>query len=108
MFKIFGSKRGDVTGEWRKLHNEQLHDLYSSAIMRVINSRIMRWAVHVARIGEERLVQGIDGETWGRRPLGRSGRRWEDNIKIDLQEVGYGGAWTALSWVRIGTGVGHL
>jgi hypothetical protein len=80
-----------VTGEWRKLHNEELHDLYSLPnTVRVVKSR-MRWAGHVARMGEERGVHRVlVGKPEGKRPLGRPRRRWEDNIKMDLQEVGQG------------------
>ena len=76
-------------GEWRKLHNEELNDLYSSPnIVRVIKSREMRWAGHVARMGEEREVYRIlVGKPEGKRPLGRHRRRWVDNIRMDLQEV---------------------
>jgi hypothetical protein len=84
--RIFGPKRDEVAGEWRRLHNEELNDLYSSSnIIRVIKSRIMRWAGHVARMGEGRAAYRI--LVWipeGRRPFGRSRRRWEDNIKMDL------------------------
>jgi hypothetical protein len=75
----------EVTGEWRKLHNEELHDLYSSpTIVWVIKSRIMRWAGHVARTGEGRGVYGVlVGKSEGKRPLGRPSCRWEDNIKMD-------------------------
>jgi hypothetical protein len=95
--------------EWRRLHNEEFNDLYSSPnIIRVIKSRRMRWAGHVARMGEGRGVYRVlVGRSEGRRPLGRPRRRWEDNIKIDLQEVGWG-AWTGLIWLRIGTGGGLL
>jgi len=84
--KVFGPKRDDVTGEWRKLHNEELNDLYSLPnIVRVVKSRRMRWAGHVARMGEERGVQRVlVGKPEGKRPLGRPRRRWEDNIKMDL------------------------
>jgi hypothetical protein len=97
----------EVTGEWRKLHNEDLHDLYSSPnIVRVIKSRRMRWAGHVARMGEERGVCRIlVGKPEGKRPLGRHRRRWGDNIKMDLQEVG---VWNGLCWLRIETGGEHL
>jgi len=91
--RIFGPKRYEVTGEWRKLHNVGLNYLYSSPnIGRVIKSRRMRWAGHVARMGERRGVYRVlVGEPEGKRPLGRSRHRWEDNIKMDLQEVGCGG-----------------
>jgi hypothetical protein len=98
-----------MTGEWRRLHNEELNDLHSAQnIIRVIKSRRMRWAGHLARVGEKRGAYRIlVGRPEGRRPLGRHRRRWEDNIKIDLQEVGWG-AWTGLGWLRIGTGSGLL
>ena len=88
--RVFGPKRGDVTGEWRKLHNEELSDLYSLPnIVRVVKSRRMRWAGHVARMGEGRSVHRVlVGKPEGNIPLGRPRRRWEDNIKMDLQEVG--------------------
>ena len=88
--RLFGPKRDEVTGEWRKLHNGELKDLYSSpSIVRVVKSRIMRWTGHVARMGEERGVHRVlVGKPEGKRPLGRPRRRWEDNIKMDLQEVG--------------------
>ena len=90
--RIFGPRRDEVTGEWRRLHNEKLNDLYSSPnIVRVIKSRRMRWAGHVARMGEEKGVYRIlVGKPEGKRPLGRPRRRWVDNIRMDLQEVGYG------------------
>ena len=89
---IFGPRRDKVTGEWRRLHNEELNDLSSSAsIVRVIKSRRMRWAGHVARMGEEReLYRVLVGEPEGRRPLRRPRRRWVDNIRMDLPEVGCG------------------
>jgi hypothetical protein len=79
---IFGPKREEMIGEWKKLHNEELHDLYSSpTIVRVIKSRRMRWAGHVARMGEVRCVYRIlVGKPEGKRPLGRPRRRWEDSI----------------------------
>ena len=88
--RIFGPRRDEVTGEWRRLHNEELKDLYSSPnIVRVIKSRRMRWAGHVARMGEERGVYRVLlGKPEGRRPLGRPRRGWVDNIRIDLLEVG--------------------
>jgi len=93
--RIFGPKWDEVTGEWRKLHNEEVNDLYFSPnIVRVIKSRRMRWAGHVARVGERRGVYRVlVGKHEGKRPLGRPRRRWEGNIKMDLQEVECG-VWT--------------
>jgi hypothetical protein len=92
--RIFGPKRAEVTGEWRKLHNEELHDLYcSSTIVRVIKSRRMRCAGHVVRMGERRDVYKPEGK----KPLGRPRRRWEDNIKMDLQDVGCGN----MDWIEL-------
>ena len=90
--RIFGPMRDVVTGEWRRLHNEELNDLYCSPnIVREIKSRRMGWAGHVARIGEDRGVYRVlVGKLEGRRPLGRRRRRWVDNIRTDLQEVGCG------------------
>jgi len=87
--RVFGPKRDEVTGEWRKLHNEELSDLYSLPnIVRVVKSRSMRWAGHVVRILEGRGAHRVlVKEPEGKRPLGRPRRRWEDNIKMDLQEV---------------------
>jgi hypothetical protein len=84
--RVFGSKRDEVTGEWRKLHNEELNDLYSSPnFVRVIKLRRMRWAGHVARVGERRTVcRVLVGKPEGKRPLGRPRRRWEEHIKMDL------------------------
>jgi hypothetical protein len=92
LISLFGPKRDEVTGEWRKLHNEELHDMYSSPnIVRVIKSR-MRWAGHVTRMGEWRdMYRVLVGKIEGKRPMGRPRRRWTDNSKIDLQEVGCGG-----------------
>ena len=101
--RIFQHKRDEVTGKWRKLHNEELNNLYSSPnIVRVIKSRRMRWAGHVARMGEGRGVYRLlVGKPEGRRPLGRPRRRWENNIKMDLQEVGGGrGDWMELAQDR--------
>ena len=86
---IFGPRRDKVTGEWRRLHNEELNDLYSSPnIVRVIKSRRVRWAGHVAHMGEERgAYRVLVGKAEGKRPLGRPRRRWVDNIRMDLQEV---------------------
>ena len=90
--RIFGSRKDEVTGEWRRLHNEELNDLYSSPnIVRVIKSRRIRWVRGVARMGEDRGVYRVLlGKPEGRRPLGRPRRRWVDNIRMDLQEVGCG------------------
>jgi hypothetical protein len=88
----FGLKRDEVTGEWRKLHNKELRDLYSSSsIISIIKSRRMRWAGHVARIREKRnAYRLLVGKPEGKRPLGRSRRRWVDNIRMNLGEVGWG------------------
>jgi hypothetical protein len=90
--RIFGPRRDKVTGGWRRSHNEELNDLYSSPkILRVITSRRMRWVGHVAHMVEERGVYRVlVGKPEGRRPLGRPRRRWLDNIRIDLQDVGCG------------------
>ena len=97
--RVFGLKRDEVTGEWRKLHNEELRDLYSLPnIVRVVKSRRMRWVGHVAHVGEGRGVyRALVGKPEGKRPLGRPRRRWEDNIKMDLQEVGGCGDWMDLA-----------
>ena len=88
--RIFGPRRDEVTGEWRRLHNEELNYLYCSPnIVRVIKSRRMRWAGHVAHMSEERGVYRVLlGKPEGKRPLGRPRRRWVDNIRMDLQKVG--------------------
>jgi hypothetical protein len=90
--RIFGPKRDEVIGEWRKLHNEELHALYSSpSIIRIIKARRMRWAGHVARMGENRnAYRLLVGNPEGRRPLGRPRRRWLDNIRMDLEKLGWG------------------
>jgi hypothetical protein len=97
--RIFGPTRDEVTGEWRKLHNEELYNLYSSPdIIRQVKSRRMRWAGHVARMGEERKVYKIlVGKPEGKRPLGRPRRRWEDGIRMDLREIGL---WD-VDWIRL-------
>jgi len=107
--RIFGPKRDEVTGEWRTLHNEELNDLYcSSNIVRVIKSSRMKWAGHVARMGKRRGVYRVlVGKPEGKKQLGRPRRRWEDNIKMDLQEWVMR-VWNGSSWLRIGTGDGHL
>jgi hypothetical protein len=85
-WRIFGLKRDEVTGEWRKLHNEELHDPYCSPnIVRVLKSRRIRWVGYVARIGEKRGVYRVlVGKPEGKKPPWRTTRRWEDNIKMDL------------------------
>jgi len=90
---------GKVRGEWKKLHNEELNDLYSSTdLIRVIKSRRMRWEWHVTRMGERRgAYRGLVGKPDGRRPLGRPRRRWQDNIKIGLQEMG----WWGMDWIYV-------
>jgi hypothetical protein len=101
--RVFGPTREEVTGKWRKLHNEELNDLYSLPnIVRVVKSRRMRWAGHVARMGEDRVVYRVlVGKREGKKPLGRPRSRWMDNIKMDLQEVGGGGGdWMELAQDR--------
>jgi hypothetical protein len=104
--RIFGDKRDEVTGEWRKLHNKELHILNSSQnIIRQVKSRRMRWAGHAACMGEERNVYRVlMGKTEGKRPLGRPSRRREDGIRMDLREIGRG----SVDWLRIGAGGGFL
>jgi len=96
--RVFGPKRDEVTEEWRKLHNEELRDLYSlTNIVWVVKSRRMRWAGNVASMGEGRDVHRVlVGKPEGMRQLGRPRRRWEDNIKMHLREVGRGGDWMEL------------
>jgi hypothetical protein len=97
--KVFEPTRDEVTGEWRKLHNEELNDLYSLPnIVRVVKAKRMRWAGHVARMGEDRGVHRVlVGKPEGKTRLGRPRRRWEDNNKMDLQEVAEGrGDWMEL------------
>ena len=90
--RIFGPRRDEVTREWRRLHNEEINDLYSSPnIVRVIKWRRMRWAGHVARMGEERGVYRVlVGKPEGKRPMRRPRRSWVDDITMVLQEVGFG------------------
>jgi hypothetical protein len=97
--RIFGPKRDGVTGGWRKLHNKELHNLYTSpSVIRIIKSRRMRWAGHVARIGEKRNVYRLlVGNPEGKRPLGRPRRRWIDNIKMDILEVGL----SVMAWIGL-------
>jgi hypothetical protein len=95
--RILGPKRDEVTGEWRKLHNKELRHLYSSpSIITIIKSRRMRWAGHVARMGQKRnAYRLLLGKPDGKRPLGRPRRRWVDNIRMDLGEVG----WSDVNWI---------
>ena len=108
--RIFGPKRDEAAREWRKLNNEELNDVYCSLNkILVIKSRRMRCAGHVARMGERRgLRRVLEGKPERKRPLGRPRCGWEDNIKMNLQEVGCRGVWTGSSWLRIRTGGGHL
>jgi hypothetical protein len=96
--RIFGPKKGGVTGGWRKLHNEELHNFYSSpSIIRIIKSR-MRWVGHLAQMGEKRNVCNLlVGKPEGKRPLGRPRHRWIDNIMIDLLEIGLG----VVDWIGL-------
>jgi hypothetical protein len=105
LIKIFGPKRDDVTGEWRKLHNEELHNLYPSAyVIRQIKSSGVRWVGHVARVGEDRKVYKVlVGDPEGRRPLGRPSRREEAGIRMDLREIGWGMR-IGFDWLRLATG----
>jgi hypothetical protein len=102
---IFGPERDEVTGEWRKVHSRELHNLYSSPdIIRQIKSRRMRWAGYVTRMGEGRNVHRVlVGKAEGNRPLERPRCRREDGIKIVLREIW----WSGFTWLRIGT-VGGL
>jgi hypothetical protein len=97
--KVFGSKRDEVTGEWRKVHNEELHDVYSSpSIITIMKLRRMRFTGHVARMGEKSNAYRLFlGKPAGRRPLGRPRRRWLNNIRIDLVQVG----WDDVDWIGL-------
>jgi hypothetical protein len=99
VLRIFGPKRDEVTGEWRGLRNKELYALHSSPnIIRVIKSKRLRWTGHVARMGERRgAYRALVGKPDGRRPLERPRRRWEDNIKMDLREVG----WRGMDWINL-------
>jgi hypothetical protein len=94
--RLFGLERDEVIGEWIKLHGEELNLYLSSSIVREIKSRRMRWAGYVARMGESRgAYRALVGRSDGKKPLRRPRRRWEDEVKMDLQEVLWG-AWTGL------------
>jgi hypothetical protein len=97
--RIFGPKTDGVTGGWRKLHNEELHNLYYlPSIIRIIKSTRMGWAGHVARMGAKRIVYRLlVRKPEGKRPLGRPRRMWIDNIKMDLLEIGLG----AMDWIGL-------
>jgi hypothetical protein len=100
--RIFGLKKDEVTRGWRKLHNEELHNLYSSpSLIRMIKSRRMRWVGHVARMGEKRNAYRIlVGKPEGKRPLGR----WVDNIKMDLREIRCDG----MDWIDLAQDRDHM
>jgi hypothetical protein len=97
--RIFGPKRDEVTGGWLNLHNEELHNFHSSPnIIRMIKSRRMRWAGHLARIVEKRnACRILVGKPEEKRPLGRPRHRWVDNIKMDLREIG----WDFMDWINM-------
>jgi hypothetical protein len=97
--RIFGPKRNEMRGEWRKLHNEELRDLYSSpSIIRIIKSRRMRWSGHVTRMGERRdAYRLLVGKPDGKRPLRKPRHRWSDNIRMGLGEVG----WSDVDWIGL-------
>jgi hypothetical protein len=97
--RIFGPKRDEVVGSWRKLQNEELHNLYSSpSLIRMIKSRKMRWAGHVVRMWERRnAYRVLVGKPEGRRPLERPRRRWLNNIKMNLREIG----WESMDWIDL-------
>ena len=107
--RVFGPKRDEVRGEWRKLHNEELNDLYSLPnIVRVVKSRRMCWAGHVARMGEDGGVHRVlVGKPEGKRPLERPRRRWRTILKWIFRNL-EGVLGTGWSWLRIGTCGGHL
>jgi hypothetical protein len=100
--RIFGPKRYEVMGEWRKMHNGELRNLYSSPdIIRQIKSRRLRWVGHVACMGEGRNMYSVlMGKLKGKRPLERPRRRWEDGVKMDLREIGWGVEWVHLAQDR--------
>jgi hypothetical protein len=96
---IFGSKREEVAGYWRRLHSEELRNLYSSQyIIRVIISRRISWTGNVARMGDiKNAYKSLGGETEGKRPLGKPNRRWEDSITVDLKET----VWEVVDWIHL-------
>jgi hypothetical protein len=88
--RIFGPRRDEVTGGWRKLHKEELHSLYSSSSkIRIIKSRRMKWAGHVTRMEERNGYRLLVGKLEGKRPLGRPRCKWVDNIKMNLRDIGW-------------------
>jgi hypothetical protein len=96
--RIFGLRRNEVTEQWRKMHSEELHILYSSPnIIKHIKSRRMRWAGHVACMGERKLYRVLVEKPEGKRPLGRPRHRWEDGIRMDLGEIG----WGSVEWIQL-------
>jgi hypothetical protein len=99
VLRIFGPKRDEVTGGWRKLHNEELHNLYSSPnIIRIIKSMTIRWTRHVTRMGAKRTAYRVlVGKSEGKRLLGRPRRKWVDNIRMDLIEIG----WHGMDWIDL-------
>jgi hypothetical protein len=105
---IFDPKTRELTGGRRKLHNEELHNLYSSpSIIRMITSRKMRWRGHVTRMAEKKIAYRIlVGKPERKRPLGRTRRRWVENIRMDLER--WVGIWIGLIWLRIGISGGLL
>jgi hypothetical protein len=107
--RLFGPKRDEVTGEWRRLHNKELYALYSSPnVILTIKSRRLRWVGHVARMEERRDVYRVSvGKPEGSIPLGIRRHKWENNIKMDFREVDCG-SWIRSIWLRMETGVGLL
>jgi hypothetical protein len=96
--RIFGPKRDEVTGGWRKLHEEELHNLYySPSIIRMFRSRKMRWAGHLVQMEKMIAYKILVGRPEGKNPLRRRRRRWEDDIRIDLREIG----WSGMEWIDL-------
>jgi hypothetical protein len=99
--RIFGPKRDEVTGEWRRLHNGKIHNFYSSLdIIRRIKSRRMKWVGHVAHMGQDRKVYKVLGNSEGKSPLGRLWCRRKDGLRMDLREIGWGG----VEWIHLAQG----